>query len=76
MRKEFSEPLCLSDPEFEPERLIHCALSTQSGRLQTLSSSPKVGIRDFARILFAAIPCCVLNYNENWAICWLIHNEI
>jgi|LakMenEpi03Aug12_release.lakeMendotaPanAssembly.Ray.scaffolds.fasta_scaffold72386_3 hypothetical protein len=32
MQKEFSERLCLSDPEFEPDRLIHCALSTLSGR--------------------------------------------
>jgi hypothetical protein len=33
MRKEFSEPLCLNDPEFEPDRLPHCAHSTHIGQL-------------------------------------------
>lgn len=34
MQKEFSEPLCLCDPEFEPARLPHCALSTYCGRIK------------------------------------------
>jgi hypothetical protein len=32
----FAEPLCLIAPEFEPDRLPHCALPTQSERVAAL----------------------------------------
>ena len=42
--------------------------STQSGRPETQTNWPKVGIHDVSRILFSALRYLVLNHNDNWSI--------
>lgn len=62
MRKEFSEPLRLCDPKFEPDRLPHCALSTHCGRIKLRSHHQTADIylqiKSLAPWLLFGVPNC------------------